>query len=293
MAELLNVSADAYHADQVADVPTLSASIAKILLAESPAHAWAAHPHLNPDYVPVHKPEFDIGTAVHRLFLEPKEESKIVVVLADSWRTKAAQEQRDEARDLGYLPLLEKDMIAVEHMVEQLRLRVADIEAEPPIFGGPGFAEQTLVWNEDGVACRSRIDWMHQDYTAIDDLKTTSVSANPQKWARQLYSMNYDVQAQFYERAVTALAATQSPRFVTPVYRLAIIEKQPPYALTVMQLSPAGRVLANAKVDRALLLWKRCLESGVWPGYPQTVATAEPPAWAEEQFWASMEGETP
>ncbi len=292
MAELLTTSPEDYHADRVADVPTLSASIAKILLAESPAHAWAAHPRLNPEYQPVMKPEFDFGTVVHKMFLE-NDTGCVIQVLENDWRKKVAQEQRDEIRALGKIPLLSKDMDHVLKMVDALRARVADIEAEPPIFGGAGFAEQTLVWNEDGVACRSRLDWMHQDYTAIDDLKTTSVSANPQKWARQLYSMNYDVQAEFYERAVTAFAATMSPQAVTPVYRLAIIEKQPPYALTVMQLSPAGRVLAQAKVDRALLLWKRCLESGVWPGYPQTVATAEPPAWAEEQFWASMEGETP
>jgi hypothetical protein len=284
VSELVNLSSDDYHADFVADVPTLSSSIAKILLTQSPAHAWAAHPRLNPEYVKQDRPEFDFGTAVHKLFLE-NDNNCVQVVAADSWRTKAAQESRDLARADGLIPLLDKDMIHVEKMVAALRQRVSAVESDPPMFAD-GLMEHTLLWNEDGVACRARLDWLRDDRLAIDDLKTTSRSANPQTWARQLYSMNYDLQAAFYIRGVRALGVTSDP-----VYRLAVIEKSPPYALSILTLSPAGLALAHAKVDRALLIWKRCMEMDHWPAYPQKVATAEPPSWAEEQFWASMEGE--
>ena len=47
---IYGMSEDCYHADP-ADAPSLSASIAKILIAETPLHAWTAHPKLNPNFV--------------------------------------------------------------------------------------------------------------------------------------------------------------------------------------------------------------------------------------------------
>ena len=68
------------------DTPALSSTIAKILLTQSPYHAWCAHPALNPDYVEQQKDEFDYGKAAHALFLERREDG-LAVVEADDWRT--------------------------------------------------------------------------------------------------------------------------------------------------------------------------------------------------------------
>ena len=45
-AQLLEMTADDYHADKIGDVPTLSASIAQRLVTRSPLHAWTHHPRL-------------------------------------------------------------------------------------------------------------------------------------------------------------------------------------------------------------------------------------------------------
>jgi len=58
-----------YHADPIAE-PSLSSSIAKILLARSPRHAWANHPRLNPNQEPETRREFDFGSAAHAMLLE-------------------------------------------------------------------------------------------------------------------------------------------------------------------------------------------------------------------------------
>src|SRR5262245_50563917 len=53
--------------------PSLSASIAHILLSQSPRHAWEAHPRLNPHYEPEEAEAFDLGTAAHAYLLEGAE----------------------------------------------------------------------------------------------------------------------------------------------------------------------------------------------------------------------------
>jgi len=278
--EILDLPAEDYHADQVAaEQVTLSASIARILIAESPAHARAAHPRLNPDWQPSHDEKFDVGTIAHSLLLEG--EAAVVVVDAPDWRTKVAQEQRDEAYEAGQTPVLLKNWGAVERMVAAVHSQIATVSVEPPLFAD-GKPERTLVWEENGVACRARLDWLRDDLGAIDDLKTTSRSANPDGWSRTIFNIGYDVQLAFYLRGLKAVTGADAE------FRFVVVETSPPYALSVMSLAPGALELANAKVDWALATWKRCLEKDVWPAYPTQVAYAEAPSW-EETRWLEKE----
>lgn len=62
------IEAEAYHADP-APLPSLSATLAKVITSKSPLHAWHACRRLNPDFRPVERKTFDIGTAAHRAVL--------------------------------------------------------------------------------------------------------------------------------------------------------------------------------------------------------------------------------
>src|SRR3990167_3196210 len=77
--------------------PSLSASVAHLLLTRSARHAWLAHPRLNPAWAPEATEQTDLGTLEHALLLE-QDDSRLVVVEADDWRAKAARLARDEAR---------------------------------------------------------------------------------------------------------------------------------------------------------------------------------------------------
>jgi hypothetical protein len=102
---ILAVSADQYHADALTDEPTLSATIARILVSKTPAHAWERHPKLNLNYRREESERFDIGTCAHALFLEGRQ--VVEVVGFGDWRSKAAKEARELARAHGRIPLLE------------------------------------------------------------------------------------------------------------------------------------------------------------------------------------------
>lgn len=281
MTGILDLTADAYHADLVGGRPTLSASIAHVLCSRSPAHAREAHPRLNPDYVREDKRTYDRGVAAHALFLEGRD--AVTVVDAADWRTKDAREQRDAAYDAGRVPLLAHELGEVEAMVQALREQTDPNRhaARPPLFDR-GKPEVTLVGELDGVMCRARLDWLRDDCDAIDDMKTTSRSAHPEAYSRALFGVGGDVQAAFYVMLAERLFG------VEPMFRWTVIETAPPYALSVITPGADVLMIGRKKVGFALDVWRRCLSSGVWPAYEPDVVEATLPAW-EEAAWLKRE----
>jgi hypothetical protein len=276
---IYDVPAGDYHADPVGPAPSLSASIAHALLTYSPHHAAFQHPRLNPAYEPDHDATFDLGTAAHAYLLEGID--AFVIVEAKDWRTKAAKESRDAAYAAGKTPLLAARWADVQAMAEAARRQLAEHEAPIPFTNGR--AEETLVWEEDGVWCRARLDWLHADHRTIDDLKTTEASANPILWTRgPLFAHGCDVQAAFYSRGVRAIFGLE------PEFRFVVVEASPPYALSVVGLGPEAMALAGQKVARAIEMWRTCLGSGVFPGYPRRICWADLPPW-ESARWLERE----
>lgn len=273
----------AYHADPC-DRPSLSSSIAHELCSTSPAHAWLAHPRLNPDWRPTVSDSFDVGTIAHKLLLGG--DTVVEVLDVPDFRTKAAQEARDAARAEGKVPLKAEQWESVQAMVAAAREQIAAYPVDPPLLSD-GRPELTLVWDDPaGVACRARLDWLRDDYRAIDDLKTAH-DANPEKWtSRAMFDNGYDVQAAFYLRGVVHHMRHDLGLVVDrlPEFRFVVVEKTPPYTVTVASLAPSAWFLAERKVDYALNVWRRSVESGEWPGYERRVAYAEVPAWEEQRF---------
>ncbi len=271
-----DIPAAAYHADPAPE-PSLSASIAKVLIGRTPRHAWMKHPRLNPGFVNEHKTEFDIGTAAHALLLEG--ESGVAVVDADSYRTKAAREMRDAAYAAGKTPLLPHQLVDVEAMVAAARVQLAAHEVGDVFTDGQ--PEMSLVWQEGGIWCRCRLDWLPEAGRVFYDYKTTT-SANPDAWQRRLFDLGYDVQAAFYLRGIHEVLGIEAAEF-----RFVVQEKAPPYALSVVALTPGALALGEAKVHRAIEIWRDCLRADRWPGYPADICYVDAPAWEEVRWEAA------
>jgi hypothetical protein len=276
---IYTIPADEYHADPTPE-PSLSASIAKLLAEKTPMHAWAQHPRLNPGFERIEEEKFDVGNFAHQLILEG--EDNIVVVDADSWRTKAAQEEREGARAEGRIALLAKDYARVTVATHAIRAQIAARLDEPRLFSD-GKPEQTLVWRESTaygpIWCRARVDWLHDDFSALDDLKTTAASANPVIWSNKtLWQIGGDVQAAFYRRGVKELTGKE------PVFRFVVAENKIPFALGVCSPGPDALQFGDEKVDAAITLWAKCLSENSWPAYPQGIHYFDVPMWASLQF---------
>lgn len=285
------MSSARYHADEIGcDAPSLSASIASILLSASPRHAHAAHPLLGGG-IREESETFDLGTAAHSLILEGSED-RFAIIEANDWRTKLAKESREAARAAGKTPILAHQVESVRTMSAAVRAQLAAFSDTPaPLTNGK--PEQVLVWFEPdhGVWCRSRLDWLHDGYRTIDDLKTDGRSANPDAWGRTLYGRNGDLQVAFYVRGVKALTG------IEPDFRFIVAENSYPFAVSVCALNPEGLAHAHDQVEQAIALWGRCLKNDHWPGYPTRTCYLEPPAWAlaswMERADVTDSGETP
>lgn len=278
---IYDLDAARYYADDLTDGPTLNATVCKLLIKSSPRHAWTAHPRLNPNYAPDTDKKFDVGSAAHELFLLD-DDSRVAVVDAADWRTNAAKAVRDQAREEGMIPLLAHQWAEVHAMLEALRAQLPGLEVDPPMFVG-GKPEQTIVWTDDyGVKCRARLDYLHDDNRACDDMKTCKGSASPIAWAsRTLFGMQAEIQACLTVRGIKKLTG------VTPEFRFLAVETRPPFGISPVRLGPSAIAMANHQIDTALVKWKRCLESEVWPSYPPVIVDAEPPAWVESEMWAA------
>jgi PDDEXK-like domain of unknown function (DUF3799) len=255
-----------YHAD-CCPTPSLSSSVAKVLLRQSPAHAAMMHPKLNPSYVNSESSRFDLGTICHALLLED-DSSRLVTIEADDWRTKAAKEARDAARAEGRIPILVKQAAHLLKMVGTARDFLRNSELGDFRFQ----AERTIAWQDNGIWCRARPDWLSDGRDLILDYKTCD-DASPDSFIRQIGRMSYDLQAAFYLRGLQAVGSSATFVFLAQ-------EIEIPYACSLVALSNSYLELAAAKAERAVRTWSYCLKSGDWHGYTNKILYADPPSWA-------------
>jgi hypothetical protein len=275
----------AYLADPC-PAPSLSSGCAHTLLTQSPHHAWANHPR-NPARLPCDESiAMDTGSIAHALLLE-HDESKVVVIDASDYRTKAAREARDTARTAGKHPILADKMTDIRDMVDAARDFVEHSEIRGVFLEGE--AESVAIAEEVGVWLRTRPDWLTHDRKMHVSFKTTPGSAEPSGFIRgRLTALGYDVALSLYDRTIQRACG------ILPASVLLVQEQKAPFACSLISLAPAMADIADAKVDRAIALWRQCLESNRWPSYSGRIHFAEPPSWmlaqAEDEAYRGLTG---
>lgn len=270
-----DMPASDYHADPSPE-PSLSSSIAKILVTQSPMHAWFAHPRLNPNHRPEESEDFDRGSAAHSLLLEG--DDRMVECAFNDWRTNAAKDMRDKVRLEGKLPLLTKHIGPVRKMVEIAKKYLRESELHLEIEDC--FAERTVIWQAGGIWKRARFDLQVRNRSVLLDYKSTE-TADPLSFSRQIIAMGYDVQAAHYLETFDAM---DTYPITEPTFVFLVQERSEPFACSLVGVDPMMLDLGQQKCEFASKLWKQCLDSGKWPGYPRQIAWASPPAWALENF---------
>lgn len=273
-----DLATDEYFKDPTPD-PSLTQSIAKILLERSPLHAWHAHPRLNPDYRHDDDTKFDTGNVAHKFMIGRGKD--IEVIPHDDWRTNAAKEKRAAAAEQGKLAVLRRQAQKAERMVgaavEQLALRGLD-----DLFH-KGDGEVVLAWTEDEprgpLWMRQMVDWLSPDRRTFVDYKTTDMSVAPHNLGRMMVSAGWDVQGAMGERGLDAVLGADRRKFLFVVQ-----ETDPPYCLNVVQLSEAALTMGRKKIEAAVKLWAACRAVDRWPGYPLDIVIPEYPGWAESAW---------
>lgn len=271
---------EAYFADPCID-PSLSQSIAKVLIDQSAAHAQVEHPRLTPilddDEAEKYVKAQAIGNAAHKLVLGRGKE--IDVIDAPDFKKQDARNLRDAASAAGRVPILAKHMVDAEDMVDALRAKLA-VHSERDAFT-KGAAEVMIVWQEDGIWFRSLIDWLADDLLTVDDYKSTGLSIAPHNIGRVAVDAGWHVQMAFIERGLNILHPAGAGR---RRFRNIAQENYAPFEINVMVHDEHWLTMGRKNATAAIARWRDAIETGKWTGYPRKGITPEYPSFAESKF---------
>jgi hypothetical protein len=276
------IPAEDYHRDPVPGGSLSSTGARALLPPGCPAKFAYEREHGGPE-----KPEFDFGHAAHREVLGDGE--VIVIIEADSFRTKKAQEQRDAAYAAGKTPLL-------RHKYDDIVVPMAKAIREHPVAGkllapGVGLIEASLFWvdgvGQDAVMCRARPDLLRPEATVTGGLRRalgvdykTCTAGSIEDLVKANGRHRLFQQAQWYLTGITSVLRPILP----PAFVFVFQEKTPPYVVTVCQLDQETAKRGEARNRRALEVYRRCRTSGRWPGYSDKVVELGLPGWLINQL---------
>mgnify|MGYP001432796414 CR=1 FL=1 len=271
------ISGEEYHADPCPEA-SLSSTLAKIMLQQTPLHAWVASPRLNPDWEPRDSKTFDIGRAAHRAVLGAGGDYIAIpddlLGAGGAASTKAAKAFIEDARAAGKTPLKSGEVARIETMAEKAHKHMRYLGEDLD----PARSEMVAISQVDGIWCRAMLDNVPLDARKpIYDFKTCE-SAHPVAIQKAIATYGYDVQAEHYRQVW--LAATGEERN----FRFVFQEKTQPHEICVIELGADTLFMARKKIARAREMWRICLDRQEWPGYPLGVHAIDLPSWAITQW---------
>lgn len=241
--------------------PELSSTGAKAIL-DSPARFKWQQDH------PLTSNAFDVGSAVHAKVLGTGWGIKELDF--DTYRTKAAQEARDEARSEGLIPMLAHELVDVHAMTEA-------VLAHPTaklLLEQDGNAEASMFATDPDTGLRLRCRFDYWGARVAVDLKTTAGRADVDGFAKSAASYKYHVQEAHYRHTAHLVTGEEKPMLFV------VVEKTAPHLVGVHQLDRVFTDMGDVQARVARETYARCLETNEWPGYATDIQLVPPPVWA-------------
>jgi hypothetical protein len=231
------------------------------LILQSPAH------YANP---PVFEEDGNTalvqGTILHAYILEGKELEYVV-------RPKFDPEKPEERWHGGRksckaweaaqtLPILSEEDIADQVGMRDALKRNAVVQE---ILGMCKERERPVFANYRGVGIKALLDGAGYDNSGnrvIFDLKSC-LDASPKAFSKAVSQRKYPLQCSLYMNAL-ALSEGLEQR---PAWLWIAVENRRPYNVAVYTPTPDHYAAGQRMLDYSVDTWKRCTETGVWPGY--------------------------
>lgn len=258
--------------------PALSRS-ALSLFDRSPLHFW--HRYINPGFVHTESdsPALRFGTACHMRVLEPELFAETYVLApSESKNSKAYKEAAAEAAEAGKKMLTQQEYDQLTGMLNSLQ---SHPKAYPALFGHGGINETSWIGKDPktGLELKVRPDRIMKS-GALVDLKT-SIDASASHFQRSAVNFGYCLQAAFYQHVMGICTGKQPVNFY-----FVVVEKEPPYAVSVFQASQAFIAYGRCEMHRLLGSIKSCKKAygpNQWPSYSDDIQVLELPSWIKFQ----------
>ena len=218
-------------------------------------------------------PAMSLGSLTHTVVLEPEVFAHSVIARPEGIDRRTSAGKADWA---AFEIMAEgREIVTAEEMSKlcQIQQAVHNHPAAAKALAGSPTIEQSIFWDVDGIACRCRPDAVTEKGVIVD-LKTTR-DASPEGFAKSIQAYRYHVQAAFYSDGYRA-AFGEAPRGFVFV----AVETEPPYLVAVYVASEAMTQRGRIDYQTDLDTFRRCQESGIWPGYSEAPLTIDLPKWA-------------
>lgn len=240
-------------------------------LTKSPAHFryYLENP-------PETTPAMTFGIAVHTAVLTPEALDKQFAVINLDMRTKEGKAAKQAALDEGKTILTGDQMEMLDGILRSLRehpmaKRLLDGPHETPYFWTDELTGETCKCRTDA---ETDVDGQH----IVVDLKTCN-DASTEAFMRDAIRLGYHVQAAMYAEGVRAVTGQDS------VFVFVAVEKEPPYAVNILQCDGAFMLRGMDEYRYLLGLYHECKTKNNWPGYEGlggNINTLELPAWLKK-----------
>jgi hypothetical protein len=218
-------------------------------------------------------PAMILGTLAHSIILERKEIHQVAAIKPEGLNL-ATREGKAWKESAGDLPIISLEDAA---NLEGMANAIIENPHAMALLGACPSRETPIKATMRGVDCKALLDahGSGDEQWVIADLKTTDDATND-AFARMVANYDYDMQAVFYADILAAFHGLET----RPLFYWIAIEKTAPYTCRVYDSSD-WLVSGEAKVEKALELYKECQQSGKWP-HPKDdgINLLIRPAWA-------------
>lgn len=193
------------------------------------------------------------------------------------WTAKEAREGRHAIRERGLLPVLECEVEAMNEKALAIKARLVQLFVE--MAGGYPYTvhyQQRIEWTSAlGTECEGTPDIVVL-VQLRDLLKVCTVDVKhtgflqPKRFARQVYDQAWDVQGAAYREASVAFAEQLGGHaFHLGHWLVCTSSVEDGLPAVARALEPVYLEVGKKRWEKQQLVWKRCLDSGEWPGYSE------------------------
>ena len=198
----------------------------------------------------ISKPAFDEGSFTHTLILEPSEVAQYAIY--DGLRRAGDRWEAFKADNKGKTILSAPQVARCHKYYEAYTYRPEAVQ----LLSG-GFAEHSMVSQVLGVPVKVRADYINVELGYIADVKTTSSPTGSEVFQQVMRDFRYDLSAALY-----AQVAFDNYGKLFDFYFVVISKAD--MTCEVYKASSSTLSEGSALVTQAVVLYRQCMQSGLW-----------------------------
>lgn len=247
-------------------------------MARSPA--YCLYKRNNPD---TSTKAMQIGTAVHKMLLEPRDYDRDIGVLPRDFngRTKVGKQLKEQMETSYGAVITYQDAMVVEAMGRAVNKNPAAVT----VLEARGTVEGTITVQDPmtGVWCRARPDkWAWDQRTIVDVKKTRCESVS--EFMRQAYNLGYFQQMSYYLACARWLCDAGVVNIEPPdIAAFLVVTDSAPHENSLVPVPAAVLRVETNKWRHLLDLYATCVEEDRWPGWNE-LESADMPDWMRTAY---------